>query len=102
MFNKLLKGKFKYYILIGLAFVVYMAFIDENNWWKQKENKQRLQETIESVEYLNKQSDTLEKEIRGLENDPKIIEKHAREKYYHKADNEDVYMIVDTLKGTVK
>lgn len=99
MLQKLWKGKFKYYILIGLVFVIYMAFIDENNWMKQRSDKQKLQETIESIEYLNMQSDALEKEIRGLNNDPKVVEKHAREKYYHKADNEDVYIILDTSEN---
>ena len=97
MLQKLTKGKLKYFLIIGILFVVYMAFIDENNWIKQGKDRKKLNETSQSIEYLNRQSDKLEKELSGLQNNPEVIEKYAREKYFHKADNEDVYLVIDSL-----
>lgn len=79
--------------VILVVFCVYMAFFDQNNWLLQRERIQNLESTNERIDYLNKESDRMDKELTGLKNDPAIIERNAREKYFHKKDGEDVYLI---------
>ncbi len=73
-----------------------MAFFDQNNWLLQKRRMNDLEKLKENIEFLKTESNKLEEELKGLENSPEIIEKHAREKYFHKKEGEDIYIVIDT------
>lgn len=91
-------------IIIGIVvfFLIYMAFFDQNNWLLQRERMGNLEKTKENIEFLKQESNKMEQELKGLINNPETIEKSAREKYYHKKDGEDVYIIIDTSKNTTE
>jgi cell division protein DivIC len=91
-----MKKQLKIIGVIILIFVVYMTFFDQNNWLLQRKRAADLLETIEHIDYLKTESEKLDKELQGLNASPEIIEKHAREKYFHKKEGEDVYIIKDT------
>lgn len=88
------------YVIILTIFVVWMVFFDTNSLLTQI----RLRKEINT---LKRQKEHLQKEIRqdkGLIRklrDSAELEKFAREKYYFKKDNEEVYMIEyeDSLKN---
>jgi len=82
------------YFYTGLAFVVWMIFFDQESFI----DRYRLNRTLERLEnqkafYLDEISKN-EAAIYILENDTSQLEKFAREKYYMKKDNEDVFVIV--------
>ncbi|MBC8753782.1 septum formation initiator family protein [Kordia sp. YSTF-M3] len=89
------------YIIVLTAFLIWMLFIDTNSWLTHRElNKQ--------IELLEKQKANLQSEI---DKDRKIIhtfssmdelEKFARENYFMKKENEEIYIIeyADSLKTT--
>lgn len=79
-----------------------MAFFDQNNWLLQRERMKNLEKTIENIEFLKKESDEMEKQLQGLQSNTDIIEKTAREKFLHKKDGEDVYIILDTAKKEIE
>lgn len=83
---------------IVLLFIIYMTFFDQNNWLLQRERMQNLEKTKENIEYLKSESEKMDKELNGLVNKQDVIEKTAREKYFHKKDSEDVYIVIDTTK----
>ena len=80
------------YALIGLFFVVWMVFLDTNSLriYLNLENK---------LSDLERQKATLERDIAKDKktllqlNDSVELERYAREKYYMKRKNEDVYLI---------
>ncbi len=78
------------YLLIGSVFVIWMLFFDKASVWKQY----RL-----SRSYSHLQSDKIyyEKKIREVEfmraDINNNIEKFARERYFVKANDEDVFII---------
>lgn len=92
-----MKRQLKIIAVLVLAFLVYMAFFDQNNWLLQKERAQQLQDTKDRIEHLEQENEQMEAELKGLQNNPATVEKYARQKYFHKKDNEDVYIVVDTL-----
>lgn len=96
------KKKFKIMGVILVIFCIYMAFFDQNNWLLQRERIKNLESTNERIEYLNKESDRMEAELNGLKNNPEIIERNAREKYFHKKDGEDVYLIKSQVDSTLE
>jgi len=80
------------YILVLTAFVIWMVFFDTNSIPYHN----ALQKEIDKLE---QQKDFLETEIakdkatlKKLE-DPKELEKYARETYYMKKEGEDVFLI---------
>jgi hypothetical protein len=93
--NRLLNSRYRFYILTGVGFLLWMLFFDANdlrgqfrNWWKVREldeEKAYFQERIEAVRAERK-------EVLGSQ---QLRIKYAREKYLMKKRNEDVYVLVD-------
>lgn len=83
------------YILVTLFAVVLVGFVDENSVWKHLRNKQRINELQEEIDRYNEQHKRDNAQIDMLNNDPKAIQKIARERYFMKADNEDIFVLSD-------
>lgn len=87
------------YTLILLLFIVWMVFFDTNSYFIHKElndDINALQDTKEFyTEEINKDKQFIEKM-----KDSDEVEKYAREKYYLKKENEDIFIIEheDSLK----
>lgn len=85
-----LKNKF---FLAGVGFVVWLLFFDKNDILTQYDRYQELKSLKQSTDYYKKQIADSRQEIKNLQTNPHYLEKTAREKYYLKRDNEDVYII---------
>ncbi len=91
------------YILVLTIFAVWMVFFDTNsaliNWELRKEIKKLEKEK----DFLNTE---IEKDKKALEklSTPDGLEKFAREEYYMKRENEEIYLIEyeDSLKNDKK
>lgn len=82
------------YVIASLAFAAWMLFFDRNDLSSQYKYHSQLQELeIEKVFY-SEEIEKVEKDLEGFDNDPKQLQKFAREKYYMKKDDEDVYVII--------
>lgn len=86
----ILKNK---YVLSLLVFVVWMWFFDPKDWRLITARKEKLRELQESEEMLNKQIKETQTELNLLKTNAQTIEKYAREKYYMKKDNEDLFVV---------
>jgi cell division protein FtsB len=89
------------YLLAFTAFVVWMVFFDRNDFFTQQQRKAELKELETKIGYYEKQLNEAENELANLQNNPSLLEKYAREKYFMKRDNEDVYVFetpVDSVK----
>ena len=85
-----LKNKF---FLAGVGFVVWMIFFDKNDAITQYDRYNELKDLQQSSQYYKNQIAASRKEISDLQNNPHYLEKVAREKYFLKRDNEDIYII---------
>ena len=90
--NKWIKVISNKYFIIVILFAIWMVFFDTNSYFIHNE----LDNNIESLEKLKAVY------VKEIEHDKKFIEKmkdsnelekFAREKYYLKKDNEDIYII---------
>lgn len=80
------------YLLIGVLFIVWMTFFDTNSFLIQRE----LNKEIKSLEANTKfYSNEIQRDLDFIESmsDIEQIEKYAREKYYLKKDNEEIFLI---------
>jgi len=87
------------YILILTAFVVWMVFFDTNSLRIHMELRNEIEKLEKQKKYLKEQIDQDKKVIEKL-SDPEELEKFAREQYYLKKKNEEIYLIEyeDSLK----
>lgn len=94
-------GKILYkfrYVAVLLAFVVWMAFFDRNNWWDIHQLKKTLNKAKEERDYYRVQTERAKNEYNALFKNTDSLEKFAREKYMMKKENEDVFVIIEEKK----
>lgn len=80
--------------VIGLVVFVLMLFFAENNNIIYKQNlTKRLEASIVERDSLLEQVRKDSTIIERIENDDKYLEKYAREHFYYRADDEDVFIV---------
>lgn len=79
-------------MLIMILFIVWMIFFDTNSYLIHKELDKEIDGLKENTEFYQKQIYDDKSFIQKMD-DSNEMEKFAREKYYLKKDNEDIYII---------
>lgn len=80
------------YVLVLLIFCSWMLFFDANSWLNHRKLDQELSEVESNIDYY-KSEITKDSMIINTLKDSTEIETFARENYYMKHENEDVYII---------
>ena len=80
------------YIWVLLFFVSWMLFLDNYSYLDNRLLNKQIQELEDNKEYYKEEINQDLKSIKSFKN-PDQIEKYAREKYYMKRENEDIYII---------
>jgi cell division protein FtsB len=81
-------------IVVLMLFIVWMLFLDQNNWMKQWKLSNQLHEAQAKENYYKQQIIADSLYLIDLNTDDETLEKLAREKYLMKKDDETVYLIV--------
>ena len=90
-FRKYINNKYFY---TGLLFLIWWIFFDQESLIVQYDLARVKIGLEKQKEYYNNEIDKDEAAINTLQNDTVLLEKYAREKYFMKKDNEDVFVIV--------
>lgn len=87
------------YVLVLTAFVVWMLFFDTNSLLIHRELKKEIKNLEKTQDFLQNEIEKDKKIIKKL-SDSNELEKFAREQYYLKKKNEEIYLIEyeDSLK----
>ena len=85
---------FKYAVVCILG-ILLVGFLDENSLWSHFKNIQRIEELEREKEKYNADFQRDQAQIKELNKNPKAMEKIARERYYMKADDEDIFVLSD-------
>ena len=94
-FQKYINNKYFY---TGLAFVIWLIFFDQESLIDQYHLTRTLENLDDQKTFYQDEIEHNEKTIYELENDSTKLEKFAREKYYMKKDNEEIFVIIDEDK----
>jgi len=86
------------YFLTVLGLAVWIIFFDKNDIRTQIELRKEVKALEEEKKYYQKEINQITSDLRELNTNPKTLEKFAREKYYMKRDNEDIFVIVENRK----
>ncbi len=84
--------KNKYFIAAAL-FLVWMTFFDPKDWRLISARKNKLGDLEKSEQQLGSLIKDTHIELDLLKTNAQTIEKYARERYYMKKDNEDLYIV---------
>ena len=87
-----LSNRNKIMILILVVFIVWMVFFDENSYLVHRELNKEINKLEETTDYYKKEIAKDTKMIVDL-NNPKSLEKFAREKYKMKKEGEAIFII---------
>lgn len=100
-FNKktLLKPFKNTFVLILFVFFIWMLFFDANSWLIHRDLNKEIDDLESQKEYYKKEIEKDNKALKKL-NSEEGLEKFARETYYMKRDNEEIFIIEyeDSLK----
>ena len=80
------------YLLVLLGFVVWMLFLDTNSWLIHRELNAEIEELEKNRSYFLNQINN-DKAIMEQLNDSLELESFARQEYYMKRENEEIYII---------
>ena len=88
---------FKYVIVI-ITGCVLVGFVGENSFWNRHQLSQEIKELSSQIDSM-KQCYTADSiRLSELDRNPSAIEKIARERYFMKTDDEDIFMFADDKK----
>jgi cell division protein FtsB len=82
------------YFIAAAAFVVWMLFFDKNDMLSQYEFRTEVNKLQEEKDWYTEETAKVKKDLNELSTNLKTAEKFAREKYYMKKPNEDVFVII--------
>lgn len=83
------------YVLTAICFVVWMGFLDKDDFFSQLNQKNQIATLQKEKAYFIKQTADIKKNLSDISVDKAKLEKLAREKYLMKKDNEEVFVIIN-------
>ncbi|HEX8277580.1 MAG TPA: septum formation initiator family protein [Segetibacter sp.] len=84
------------YLISFAVFAVWIIFFDRNDLITQWDRKQELQKLDSSTTFYEKEIANTKRDLMDLNNKPAILEKFAREKFYFKRHNEEIFLVDDS------
>lgn len=81
------------YTIVGTVFIIYTIFFDQNSYLMHKELNREIEQLKEDIIYYENQLKKQQEELKSLKNNRDYYERVAREKYFMKRPNEDVFII---------
>jgi len=92
-FKQVLRKLNNRYIYAILLFLVIFLFVDQFNFFRQRQLSKTLEDQKQQIEYYENEISASKQYLDALQNDTATMEKVAREQYLMKRDNEVVYLI---------
>ena len=89
-------GHYTYLIVVVLGCIM-VGFVDDNSMLRRLQLQMQITDLQEEIEKYRSMNDADTKQLRDLQRDSRAVEKIARERYFMKADDEDIFVLSDDL-----
>jgi len=83
------------YLVAGTLFLIWLIFFDQNNLLERSRQINHLHQLQEDKVYYKERIEEDSTRLQQLKTDKDNLERFAREKYYMKRDNEDIFVIIE-------
>lgn len=93
--SKIIKSIINKYTIVLAAFVVWVMFFDDNNLRQHQKNLQELAMLQEQVGFYKHKIEADKRKLIELQTNDENLEKFAREQFFMKKANEEIYVIVE-------
>ncbi|MBS7333921.1 FtsB family cell division protein [Faecalibacter bovis] len=95
---KWLKYVINPYVIASVCFIIWMAFFDQNSLITHKELDKQIRELEADQKYFEQHLKNENAKLKLLQDNPAEIERIAREKFFLKKDNEDIFIIQQEVR----
>ena len=92
-----LVSHYKYAITIVMGLLL-VGFVDENSFLHRVRLEMQISDLEDEIERYNAQNESDLKQLKAMKRSTRAFEKIARERYFMKADDEDIYVLSDDQK----
>lgn len=92
-------SRYKYYIVLVIGFLT-VGFVGDNSIYRSLVLKYEIYDLQSEIEKYNKVYEADKQQLRDLERNPKNIERIARERYFMKAEDEDIFVLSSDPRTT--
>lgn len=89
-------GHNKYWLVIIIGLLI-VGVLDENSFIKRIQYSMQKNELKEQIEEFDKEHQRNKAQLHELRRDPATIRKIARERYFMKTDDEDIFVLSDEI-----
>lgn len=83
------------YVVISAIGVILVGFVGQNSLLAHMRNMSYIGELSEEIDEYNARAKEDMRKIRELDRNPKALERIARERYFMKHDDEDIFVLSD-------
>jgi cell division protein FtsB len=90
-------GNNKYWIVIIIG-VLIVAVLDENSFYQRVKYQMQIRDLKAQIVDFKEQYERDEAQLKELKRNPKAITKIARERYFMKADDEDIFVLSEDIE----
>lgn len=87
-------SRFKFHIVILLG-VLIVGVLDENSFMKRIEYAYQIKDLKTEIQKYDRQYHHDTQQLKDLKRDPKAIARIARERYFMKTEDEDIFVLSD-------
>ena len=87
-------SRFKFHIVILLG-VLIVGVLDENSFMKRIEYAYQIKDLKAEIQKYDRQYHHDTQQLKDLKRDPKAIARIARERYFMKTEDEDIFVLSD-------
>lgn len=91
---------YKYLIVIVVG-TLLVGFVDENSYMHRMQLNMKINDLKSEISKYEQQNEADTKQLMELSHDPKAVERIARERYFMKTDDEDIYVLSETTSAPV-
>ena len=89
-------ARYKYFV-VGAFIILIVGVLDENSFLNLCRRSERISQLRAEIENYKAQYQWADNQVRELESSPEAVEKIAREKFFMKRADEDVFFVPATL-----
>ena len=82
------------YLIAIIVIALIVGVVDEDSFLNRHPRRVHIDMLRQEIANYKQQYEDADKKIRELENNPRAVEKIARERYHMKRANEDVFVVV--------
>lgn len=83
------------YIVVLVCGIALIGFGGSNSVWSHLKNKILINELKDEIEFYESEYQRDQAQIHQLQSNPKAMERIARERYFMKTPDEDIFVLID-------